>query len=391
MGLMRTGLMLGVVLLLCAASMHTMAQNAPLSRSSQILLMNSPGRLHTENTTEYYAVICACSRYQNPNYNIPKFSPAPVSKLRAVYDALVRTPNWEEDHIILLLNQNATRQNILHALDMMSGLVGPDDVFLFTWNGHGSRIADTNGDEAEVNPDDTYDEVICPYDTEKRNDTFTNIITDDELGQCFSRIHAKGKCLIFESCLSGGLVDQGNQEQQGESPKYRPQSAQDFNPRAAMDVDGNNTIVMMSTLPTTLGRATYTTHAPFLYAVADTISHPKKYDTNTDDTLSVEEMFWKSRRSAIVQSSLMWIPIWVSEYLVYKYNLYLLFSFLPQLVKSYRFLDRLVPIPLLLATGLSISVYVGVQVFMKMTKGFFILNWPNMKDEYPGELPLVQL
>ena len=158
-----------------------------------------------------------------------------------------------------------------------------------------------------------------------------------------------------------------------------------------MDEEGNNTIVMMSTLPTTLGRATYTTHSPLLYAVAHTITHSKRYDKNDDGLLSVEEVFRKSRQLTFVQSSLMWMLIWVGEYLVYKHNLYMLFSFLPKLVQNYRFLDKLVPMPLLLATVLLIMVYGGVQAIMKMMNGHYVLNWPNMQDDFPGELPLIQL
>ena len=391
MSLMRTGMMLVVVLLVYGASMQCMMQCVPIVQSSQVVPMNSPSSLSSDNATQYYAVICACSRYENPNYNIPKFSPAPESKLRVVYDALVLTTNWEEDHIILLLNQNATKQNILTALDVMSGRVGPDDVFLFTWNGHGSRIVDCDGDEAELDPNDTYDEVICPYDIEKSNDTLTNSITDDELGYYFSRIHAKGKCLIFESCLSGGLVDQYTSEQQKEATAFRTAFLQDITAYGTMDVDGNDTIVMMSTFPTTLGRATYTTHSPLLYAVAHTITHSKRYDKNDDGVLSAEEVFRKTRQLTIIQSSLMWMPIWVGEYLIYKHNLYMLFSFLPKLVQGYRFLDKLVPMPLLLATGLLVFVYVGVQVIMKMMNGYYVLNWPNMQDDYLGEFPLVEL
>ena len=147
----------------------------------------------------------------------------------------------------------------------------------------------------------------------------------------------------------------------------------------------------MSTFPTTLGRATYTTHSPLLFAIAHTITQGKRADTNNDGSISAEEVFTKSRQLATLQSSLMWIPIWVGEYLLYKYNLYMLFSFLPQFVESYRFLDMLIPMPVLLATSLLIVVFVCVQFILKMMNGYYVFNWPNTQDEYPGELPLVQL
>ena len=82
------------------------------------------------NDSEYYAVICACSRYENRKYDLPRPFPAPDSKLSVVYDALMQTKNWDKDHVILLLNENATKQNITDALERMSTKVGPNDILV---------------------------------------------------------------------------------------------------------------------------------------------------------------------------------------------------------------------------------------------------------------------
>ena len=93
---------------------------------------------------KYYAVIAACSRYENPEFNLPKFPAQPFSdkKLLVFYEALQQSENWREGTIILLLNDNATRENILNALNDMAGMVGPDDYFLFAWSGHGTEVID---------------------------------------------------------------------------------------------------------------------------------------------------------------------------------------------------------------------------------------------------------
>jgi hypothetical protein len=392
MGLIRTGIAFWVVLLLLGTSAQCLLLSCSTAHPTQASSTESFDSTSSDNTTDYYAVICACSQYENPKYNLPRTSPAPDSKLLVLYDALLQTNNWEEDHILLLLNQNATKQNITHALETMSGLVGPNDVFLFTWNGHGSEVPDSNGDEAQWDPSDTYDEVICPYDIHKTNGTFSNAITDDELEYFFSKIHGKGKCLIFESCLSGALVDQQTSDTEGrESTYFKTDFLRDITHPGVMDVNANNTIVMMSTRPDTLGRATYLTHSPFLYSAARTITHGKKYDKNNDGFLSAEEVFRIARPLTFIQSSFLWVPVWISEYLVYKFDLYKLFSFLPGLIKSYRFLDSIVPMPIVLATGIMVFVYLIVQLLVKYLTGHFVLNWPNIQDDYPSELPLVQL
>jgi len=70
--------------------------------------------------------------------------------------------------------------------------------------------------EAPFNPqnklvgssNDIYDEVICLYDTDRdlNNKTLKNVLSDDELNIFFSKIKSKGQTLIFDCCLSGGLV-----------------------------------------------------------------------------------------------------------------------------------------------------------------------------------------
>jgi hypothetical protein len=386
----------GIFLLFLGNSMHCSIQGISPSQPGVALPSYGSGHRSISNSTEYFAVICACSQYENPKYNLPRPFPAPESKLRVLYDALLQTKNWDERHIILLLNENATRQNIIHALEMMSMLVGPNDIFLFTWNGHGSEINDTNGDEAVWNPDDTYDEVICPYDTIKSDGNLTNVITDDELGYYFSNIQGKGKCLIFESCLSGALIDQQiskikNSERKKTSLVKTIFSRVTTNPET-MDVNGENTVVIMSTLPSTLGRATFTTHSPLLYSIATIVENSKRYDRNNDGFLSVEEIFQKARPRMLIQSSFYWIFLWISGYISFKFDMYDIYtSLLPHFVKLYRLYETLVPIPILSATGFLLFVYLGQQLHFKLGTGHYLLNWPTMQDNYPGDLPFVQL
>jgi len=389
----------GIIYLFIGTSMQYSIQSFSTLKSSEPLATNPLSQSSSDNTTHYYAVICACSRYENPKYNLPKGFPAPDSKLRVLYDALLQTKNWDPENIILLLNKNATKQNITHALEMMSTMVGPNDVFLFTWNGHGSEVPDSDGDEAQWDPHDTYDEVICPYDINKINGNFTNVITDDELGYYFSNIRGKGKCLIFESCLSGGLVDQKtsntegieNYRAEGETTLFEADFRRDITHPGAMDVNGNNTIVMMSTLPRTLGRATVSTHSPLLYSIASAIKNGEKYDKNNDGFLSAEEIFRIARPMMLIQSSFIWLFYWVSVYLFFKFDLYNLYSFLPRLVKTYHQIDTIVPVPILTATCAFLLFYMIQQILQKNRTGHYLLNWPNMQDGYPGELALIQL
>jgi len=400
----RKGLVVGIIMLFVGTSMQCSIQSFSTVQPSGVLATNSLSHISFDINTKYYAVICACSRYEKPKYNLPRFSPAPDSKLRVLYDALLQTKNWDNENMVLLLNENATKQNITHALEMMSTAVGPNDIFLFTWNGHGSEIPDINGDEAQWDRNDTYDEVICPYDINIINGNVTNVITDDELGYYFSNIQGKGKCLFFESCLSGGLVNQKtsnivelqNYREVGEPTRFETDFLRDITHPGTMDISGNNTIVMMSTLPQTLGRATYSTHSPLLFSVAAMINNSEKYDKNNDGFLSVEEIFRIAQPMTLIQSSFFWIYIWVSAYLFFKFDLYKLYSFflprfLPRIIKLYHLFDTILPIPMLSGACLFLLFYIDQQILVKLRTGHYFLNWPNMQDDYPGELPLVQL
>jgi hypothetical protein len=391
---LRTGFVIGIIFLFFGASMYPSVVGISMKQEPLSTDTTTSSQPRRSNETEYYAVLCACSRYANPKYDLPKIMPAPESKLRVLYDALIQTKNWDPDHIILLLNENATKHNITDALETMSTRVKEDDIFLFTWSGHGSHIPDVDGDEARWDANDTYDEIICPYDITKVNGNFTNVISDDDLHFYFSNIHAKGKCLIFESCLSGGLVDQ-NHSQTADVPTIKKMlvgadSYAPTPPSETMDVNGNNTIVIMSTLPNTLGLMSYMTFSPLLYSIAKVITDDKRCDKNNDGVLSAEEIFQQARPKALIQSSSLWAVYALSDYLFFKFNLYTSMDLSPRLVQLYTFFDTILPIPIVLSTCFFLVFYLLCQSIVKYRDGYYFLNWPHMQDEYPGELPLVQ-
>ena len=92
-----------------------------------------------------------------------------------------------------LLNNNATKVNIINAITKLIELTTSDDILVITYSGHGTWTTDLDGDE-----DDQRDEAICPYDVA------TNILLDDELNEIFSKKQS-GATIVFisDSCHSG--------------------------------------------------------------------------------------------------------------------------------------------------------------------------------------------
>jgi len=182
-----------VCLILISATMPSIFGKRIINNVNQ----DDPFLLSSGNDEEYYAVIAACSEYENPKNNIPKVLP-PISekKLSAFYNSLLESENWKEENIILLLNEDATKQKIIDALQEMAVTVDENDIFLFSWQGHGSEVPDDNGDEI-----DGTDEIICPHDIDSNT-----YITDDELDFYFSDFHILSMQQLLRNILHRFLM-----------------------------------------------------------------------------------------------------------------------------------------------------------------------------------------
>ena len=171
-------------------------------------------KLNEENPIEYWAVISGVIDYEGP-YNLP------VNKNPAyfMYESLCELPNWKESNIQLLVDADATMENII-GLDGKTGLgwlienSDDNDIVIFYFSGHGSQIDDLDGDES-----DGKDEIIAPYDIKKEGEGFnkkiTNYISDDTLNEKLSSINCEGMCLIFDSCYCNGLLGGKNDIDKG--------------------------------------------------------------------------------------------------------------------------------------------------------------------------------
>jgi len=348
--------------------------------TGSIVIENQPYTAPS-SSSQYYAVIVACSHYKNPKYNLPRkpFPPFSDSKLTVFYNALVQSKNWNESHIILLLNDHATKQNITAALVQMAEIVGSNDFFLFSWSGHGTEVPDKDGDESSRDPTDTFDEAICPYDIyTDENLSKQNVIADDELGNYFSNITCKGMCLIFDCCLSGGMVDRnttnrtmGTQLDLSKIASFTSDFSEEIKTPRSTDVNGNNRVVLVSTEPDLLERANYLTGFPLVAGIAFACTHGSITDRNRDGVISAEEAFNVARTLVYVQSSFLWIGSWMYSYFAFviKYD-----------VRSF-----------FLASLVVIDMYLTIQMVLKLFTNHPMGNFPIMQDDYNGELPLIEL
>jgi metacaspase-1 len=86
---------------------------------------------------------------------------------------------------ILLLSEQATKDNFICQLNNCIKELNEGDTFLLTYSGHGGQIKDTNGDEA-----DGKDETWCLYDAQ---------LTDDEIYEKWKEFKKGVKIIVVSS------------------------------------------------------------------------------------------------------------------------------------------------------------------------------------------------
>ncbi|MBI1762711.1 MAG: caspase family protein [Acidobacteria bacterium] len=120
----------------------------------------------------------------------------------AMRELLIKHYGFHADEIKLLLGAEATAANIV--AEFRRRLIAetqPGDHIFFHYSGHGSRVPDDNGDEA-----DGFDEVLAPYDVALQGaDSFANIIRDDLIGELIGELKGRQAVLVFDSCHSGTI------------------------------------------------------------------------------------------------------------------------------------------------------------------------------------------
>lgn len=116
-----------------------------------------------------------------------------VTNMRDILKSHLRFTNRD---IRVLVDNRATKDNIIARLEYMVRKAKTGDFLVFHFSGHGSQIRDRDGDELK----DQMDELICPYDM-NWDGTF---ITDDTLNNIFTKL-PKGVLLeVFLDCCHSG-------------------------------------------------------------------------------------------------------------------------------------------------------------------------------------------
>lgn len=120
-----------------------------------------------------------------------------------------------EENMAILRNAEATRDGILAAMYGLVERVGKDDVVVFHYSGHGSRVKNCEGAG-----EDGFNETLFPCDS-GRGDHPNRDILDDEIYLWLQKLTALTPyvTLIFDCCHSGTIV----RDAFGEASRWAPQ------------------------------------------------------------------------------------------------------------------------------------------------------------------------
>jgi caspase domain-containing protein/uncharacterized protein DUF4384 len=123
----------------------------------------------------------------------------------------------------VLANEQATRQNIENAIRrQLPAFTRPGDTVLIYWSGHGSRCADTDGDEP-----DGFDEYLVPHDGQLTDaETIRRtMLLDDTFGRWLQELDGRRVLVVLDTCHSGG---QGQEKSLPPGHTAAPPAAFDF-------------------------------------------------------------------------------------------------------------------------------------------------------------------
>ncbi len=141
------------------------------------------------------AVLVGVDRYERSD--VPRLGGCvnDVALVRHILKKYLEVPN---DDIRIVVNERATKANIMHRLRTLIDQSEAGDGLVFFFSGHGSQIRDRNGDELT----DSLDEIICPYDMDWDRGTY---ILDDDLDALFDRLREDVLLEAFFDCCFWGV------------------------------------------------------------------------------------------------------------------------------------------------------------------------------------------
>jgi hypothetical protein len=185
---------------------------------------------------------------------------------------------WPEDHLKLLINEEANKSNIESAItDWLAPNETEESVVLFFFSGHGAQGTDV----APYDEVDNKDEYICPYDS--LLSSYDNDIRDDTLDEWLDSLDSQHISVFLDSCFSGGFIDKRAEKEL---------SPFDLDDGFAKDLSKDGRVIITASNETESSwEYGALKHGVFTYYFLESLDNLELLDENEDSDISAEEIF----------------------------------------------------------------------------------------------------
>lgn len=174
------------------ASTNQQSRSSMLTKTS--LASPSNNAMVNRPVKDKWALVIGISKFANPKYNLD-FA---AKDARDFYDFLVKEANFKEDHVLLLLDEKATRENIMSAFgdNFLPAVSQEDDLVVVYMSTHGTPSKRDKGGR----------NYIVAHDT----DTARLYATGVDMNELYRRIREGVKTdralIVMDTCFSGAGV-----------------------------------------------------------------------------------------------------------------------------------------------------------------------------------------
>lgn len=141
-----------------------------------------------------WALVIGISKFANDKYNL-KYAAKDAEDFSSF---LINEAGFKRDHVRILLNQNATRRNIVSSIGSrwLPNVTDPDDLVVLYVSTHGTPA---HKDRAGRN-------YIVAYDTEAEDPYATGVNMDELYIAIKERVKSDRALIVMDTCYSGGAV-----------------------------------------------------------------------------------------------------------------------------------------------------------------------------------------
>jgi uncharacterized caspase-like protein len=141
-----------------------------------------------------WALVIGISNFKNKEYNLSYAA----KDAKDFYNYLINDAHFRPDHVLLLLDENATKQNIISAFGsrFLPAVAEPDDLVVVFVSTHGTPKTEDQGGR----------NYIVAHDTDIKDLYATGVDMDEVLHRVKEAVKSDRALIVMDACYSGGGV-----------------------------------------------------------------------------------------------------------------------------------------------------------------------------------------